>query len=170
MAAVGLKSRRGALRQFAGAAPIAATPAIAGASLPTNPDAELIAIERDIRHLNAAAEHIRNERIEPLQEEFERLLRTNLEACRVFCASSGRDAAMVEVDALTSAQDRLYEKMTATPATTQAGRAAKVRAFLVHAGGEEWRGPDGDLDWTESVARALLGELAGMSAEELAAV
>jgi hypothetical protein len=52
----------------------------------------------------------------------------------------------------------------------QAGRAAKVRALLVHVMRSEWLGADGDLDWDKRQARALLGEFAGMSAEELADV
>jgi hypothetical protein len=66
--------------------------------------------------------------------------------------------------------DVAFKRMMAIPCTTQAGRAAKVRAALVHAMRSEWRGPDSELDWDKSVARALLGEFAGMSAEELADV
>ena len=55
----------------------------------------------------------------------------------------------------------------ATPALTQAGRAAKVRVLLSDILGDGWRGPEEDLDWHIAQARALLGEFAGMSAEEL---
>jgi hypothetical protein len=34
----------------------------------------------------------------------------------------------------------------------------------------EWRGPAGDLDWDIQQARALLGQFAGMTEEELAAI
>jgi hypothetical protein len=71
------------------------------------------------------------------------------------------------VDART---DRLFARMMAIPATTQAGRAAKVRALLVHVMGKDWRGPGEPLDWPCEQARALLGEFAGMNAEELAAI
>jgi hypothetical protein len=54
--------------------------------------------------------------------------------------------------------------------TTQAGRAAKVRSLLAHVGGADWRGPAAELDWVEQKARALLGEFAGMSEDELAAI
>jgi hypothetical protein len=58
----------------------------------------------------------------------------------------------------------------AIPATTQAGRAAKVRGLLVHALGSGLRGDASDPDWSHEQGRALLGEFAGMSAEELAAI
>ena len=52
----------------------------------------------------------------------------------------------------------------------QIGRAAKVRALLVHIMRDEWRGPEDRMDWEKANARALLGEFAGMSEDELAAV
>ena len=58
----------------------------------------------------------------------------------------------------------------ATPALTQAGRAAKVRVLLADILGDQWRGAADDLDWDIAQARVLLGEFAGMSAEELANV
>ena len=60
--------------------------------------------------------------------------------------------------------------MIAIPAATQAGRGAKVRALLTHVCPSEWRGPAADLDWDKEQARALLGEFAGMTEEELAAI
>ena len=60
--------------------------------------------------------------------------------------------------------------MTTIRATTQAGRAAKVRALLVHVMGDDWRGPGGPLDWDKEQARALLAEFAGLSVEELEAI
>jgi hypothetical protein len=60
--------------------------------------------------------------------------------------------------------------MMAIPATTQTGRAAKVRALLLHVMGNEWRGKACDLDWEKEQSRALLAEFAGMSAEEVANV
>jgi hypothetical protein len=33
-----------------------------------------------------------------------------------------------------------------------------------------WRGPGKELDWDKDMARALLGEFAGMCAEELEAI
>ena len=71
---------------------------------------------------------------------------------------------------LNSQADRHWASMMAIPAATQAGRAAKVRALLMHVCPQEWRGPASDLDREVQEARALLGQFAGMSEEELAAV
>ena len=54
--------------------------------------------------------------------------------------------------------------------TTQPGRAAKVRALIIHVLRTEWRGPGRDLDWEIEMPRKLLGEFAGMTEEELANV
>ncbi len=60
--------------------------------------------------------------------------------------------------------------MMAIPAATQAGRAAKVRALLMHVC-PEWRGPTRDLDdWQVEQTRALLGQFAGTTEDELAAI
>jgi len=82
----------------------------------------------------------------------------------------GRDAAIKERNDLDDEADRLWARMMAIPAATQAGRAAKVRALLMHVCADEWRGPCDDLDWAIQEARALLGQFAGMTEEELAAI
>jgi hypothetical protein len=64
----------------------------------------------------------------------------------------------------------IFDRMMAIPAATPAARVAKVKAFLVRCGGDDWRGPDEPLDWIPATARALLAEFAGMSAEEVANV
>ena len=66
--------------------------------------------------------------------------------------------------------DALFARLLAIPATTQIGRAAKVRALLVHVMRDEWRGPADEMEWEKEQARALLGEFAGMSEDELAAI
>ncbi len=58
----------------------------------------------------------------------------------------------------------------AIPATTQPGRAAKVRALLTHVMRTGWRGPANEMDWDKEMARELLAEFAGMTAEEVANV
>lgn len=45
-----------------------------------------------------------------------------------------------------------------------------MRGLLVHALGSGLRGDASDPDWSHEQGRALLGEFAGMSAEELAAI
>jgi hypothetical protein len=81
---------------------------------------------------------------------------------------SGREAAIEERNELDVEIDRLWERMRTIPAATPAGRAAKVRALLAHVCPSKWRGPSNDLDWEIQQARALLGEFASMSEEELA--
>ena len=58
----------------------------------------------------------------------------------------------------------------AIPVATQAGRAGKVRALLVHVCCDDWRGPASDLDWEKEQTPALLAQLAGMTEDELAAI
>lgn len=58
----------------------------------------------------------------------------------------------------------------ATIPRCQAGKAAKVRALIVHICPTNWRGPGRDLDWDISEPRRLLSEFAGMTEEELAAI
>ena len=53
---------------------------------------------------------------------------------------------------------------------TQAGKIAKVRTLLTFVHNDEWRGPTADLDWEKGQTRALLGEFAGMSEDELPAI
>jgi hypothetical protein len=61
--------------------------------------------------------------------------------------------------------------MMAVPCATQSGRSAKVRVLLIYVLGMTWRGSAEEVDdWAIEQARALLGEFAGISAEELADV
>jgi hypothetical protein len=57
--------------------------------------------------------------------------------------------------------DRLFKRMMAVPATTQPGRAAKVRALLVLVMGDEWRGDREALDSSGEMGRALLASSPG---------
>jgi hypothetical protein len=47
---------------------------------------------------------------------------------------------------------------------------AKVRTLLTFVHNDEWRGPAVDLDWEKEQTRALLGQFAGMSEDDLAAI
>jgi hypothetical protein len=87
-----------------------------------------------------------------------------------YSRESGRDAAIKERNEIDSQADRVWKRIMAIPAATQAGRAAKVRALLMHVCANEWRGPASDLDWDKEQARALLGQFAGVTEEELAAI
>ena len=75
-----------------------------------------------------------------------------------------------EIEELEVRANRLLERIVALPAQTQTGRAAKVRTLLSFALGPDWRGAEQDLDYDIALARAVLGEFAGMSPQELAAV
>jgi len=164
-------NRRAALRLFARstaqASAIAALPIVAAAASPTGDDAELLAMEVEIMRLRGLAKAIDDEKVQPFEAEFIALLKVNFEAGCAFARSYGRDDAIDEADAINLPADRLCERLMATPALTQAGRAAKVRVLLADILGDEWRGPDSELDWDIAQARTVLGEFAGMSAEEL---
>jgi len=60
--------------------------------------------------------------------------------------------------------------MKAIRATTRAGKIAKMQTLLRFVHDDEWRGPADDLDWEKGETRALLGEFAGMTEDELAAI
>lgn len=58
-----------------------------------------------------------------------------------------------------------------TYSVIETNSAAKVRALLVHVLGDEWRGSAKDVDvWDKEMMRKLLGEFAGTTKEELAAI
>ena len=64
----------------------------------------------------------------------------------------------------------MFERLMSIPAATQAGRAAKVRALLVRVM-PAWLGTAEELDnWFAVQVRALLGEFAGLTTEELESV
>ena len=87
-----------------------------------------------------------------------------------YARESGRDAAIVERNEIDNQAERRWTRMMSIPAATQGGRAAKLRALLAHVC-PEWRGPADDLDdWQKEQIRALLGQLAGLGEEELAAI
>jgi hypothetical protein len=61
--------------------------------------------------------------------------------------------------------DAAFEQLMDIPASSQRGRASKVRCLLVHAK-PGWRGSEVD-DWSDEQARKLLAEFAGMSEGEI---
>jgi hypothetical protein len=168
-------NRRAALGALAGTgAMLVAPPVVLAAS---TDDAEITSLSAEIlRRVDIAAE-IQATRIDPLQDGFFAILDAdpfNVEECarRAFHYSRdcGRDAAIQEQMEIDQITDRLFLRLMAIPAETQAGRVAKVRALILHVMRNDWRGPAKELDWDAEMARALLGEFAGMSAEELAEV
>jgi hypothetical protein len=165
------KTRRAALSLFAGLPVLAALPAAAMiARTGAEPDAELIAISGEIHRLIAAAADITAKRIAPFQDEFYALRERDIAAAFAYQRENGVEAAIHEEEKLfEEAAVRLWGRLMALPAKTQAGRSAKVRAFLLLQG-DDWRGPDEEMDWDKSMVRSLLGEFAGMSADELEAI
>ena len=165
--------------------PALAIPAIAiGAVAPPDADAELVALAAEVDRLCALNDDIRAERIEPFEGIFQGLMDEALasqwsdptnflerwDKAWEYSRESGREAGVDKVVEVEGQADRVWKRMTAIPAATQSGRAAKVRALLTHVCPSEWRGPKSDLDWDLEQARALLGEFAGMTEEELAAI
>jgi hypothetical protein len=164
-------NRRAVLGAILAGAAVAATalpatvaPAFASA------DAEILALEAEISRLNATANEIQAQRVEPFEAVWQTLVAADLRAAHIFSESSGREKAVVETEEIDRQAGELFDRMMATPAQTQAGRAAKVRTLLCYVAGKDWRGPSDDLDWEIGAARKLLGEFAGMNEEELAAV
>ena len=175
MPAEGHKTHRVALgflaRSTARVSALACLPAIAMAASPKGDDAELLAMEVEIMRLRGLAKAICAEKVDPFEDEFHTHMRqSGYDAAWAFARSYGRDDAIDEAETFHIPADQLCERLMATPALTQAGRAAKVRVLLVDILGDDWRGPDSELDWHKSMARALFGEFAGMSAEDLANV
>jgi hypothetical protein len=132
-------------------------------------DSEIFALEAEIRRLDDAASEFQTKRVDPFDDAWHALVVTDLNAARAFGDDSGREKAVEEIEEIHLQGGRLFDRMVALPAHTQAGRAAKVRTLLWYVAAD-WRGPSIDLDWEIDAARKLLGEFAGMSEEELAAV
>jgi hypothetical protein len=144
------------------------------------PTSELIALAAEIERLCALGEEIYAKGVDPFEETFQKLLEESLSAAGrgelgewpafVYSREVGREAAIKERNELDKQAGLFRDQMMAIPAATQAGRAAKVRALLTHVC-PEWCGPADDLDdWQNEQVRALLGQFAGMTEEELAAI
>jgi hypothetical protein len=169
--------RRRALGSLAAAAAAAAAlivPAVAVAAASAELDAEIIALSAEILRRAAEAEHFQETRIDLFQEEFDRIAHSpgqvtdaSLDEAFAFSRKVGREDAIRELQDFDEVTDRLFKRLMSIPAKTQPGRAAKVRALLVHVSKSEWPGPASELDWDKEMTRALLGEFAGMSAAEL---
>jgi hypothetical protein len=87
-----------------------------------------LAVEAEIMRLRGLARAIYAEKVEPFGDEFHALMRVGgCEAAWAFARTHGRDAAITEAEPFHLSADRLCERLMATPALTQAGRAAKVR-------------------------------------------
>jgi hypothetical protein len=173
-------SRRAAFGLFV-AAPAAMLAFAAGAPVAASvigDDAEIIALSAEIHRLREIADKIAEERVDPFQDEFEALLKLDrgildfdarAERDWAFSRQCGREGAIGGQQKVDDEADSHFRRMMAIPALTQPGKAAKVSALLVHVQ-TGWRGDAEQLDWPEQPTRALLAELAGMGAEEIAAI
>jgi hypothetical protein len=140
-------------------------------------DAEIVALSAEVlRRCEIAAEFMAT-RIEPFEETYHALIHADprnenecMARASAYSHETGREDAVKEHWDYGEETDRVFDRMMAIQAKTQAGRAAKLRALLVNIMGEEWRGPAEPLDYEKDMARALLGEFAGLSADELAAI
>ena len=169
-------NRRAAIGRIASAAALA-LPAGAAAAAACEPDLEIIALSDEIVRRCAEAELFQQTRIDPFEDRFQSLGRSRSKSQAVswdeafaFSRESGRDAAISELAAFDEATDRMFDRMMAIRATAQTGRAAKVRALLAHVMRDGWRGPAKEMNWDREQARALLGEFARLSVEELEAI
>jgi hypothetical protein len=171
MLAEGHKSRRAALRLLACAGPLVILPGVTLEAQPIDAEAEILALSALVLRRCATAERLNAAHIAPFNEQFYRLGCSGNEAAAwAYSKETGREDAIRKLSEIDEATDQVFYRMMAIPATTQPGRAAKVRALLVHVMREAWRGEAKELDWDIDQARALLGEFAGMTAEELANV
>jgi hypothetical protein len=171
-------TRRAALTALAGVSALAMPAVAIAAAAPPNADAELVALAAEIERLNALGEAIYAERVDPFEEKFNALLdhalltqdRTKWNEAFAYSHEVGREAAIREQQEVDNRAGSLWARMLAIPAATQAGKIAKVRILLTFVHNDEWRGPTADLDWEKEQTRALLGQFAGMTEEELAAI
>jgi hypothetical protein len=166
-------------RRFLGA--LAASPILGALAVPAiasaaqDDDAELLELEAEINRLRGVVHGIEATRIEPFDEEYERILRQDvtdetMKAAWAYSDGVGRSAAIGETYELFQRQiEPLLGRLFDTPARTDAGRAAKVRVLLAYMG-DEWRGPHQDLDWHIQHARRLFGQFAGLTEADLAAI
>jgi hypothetical protein len=177
-------SRRAAL---AGALPVlaaASLPAMAAALPGASVDAELLRILAEIDRLWEERDALWAT-LEPLAEERDKLLRQAISApagsqrravlserLERFYADRGLGAAEEREEEIYGIADPLTIRMIDMPARTQEGRAAKVRSLLrwIMRGGDNWLGPDSELDWPIAMCRRLLGEYAGLDEVALAAI
>jgi transcriptional regulator with XRE-family HTH domain len=90
-----------------------------------------------------------------------RVLAAEIERLHAQAAEIG-DAS--EAEKVLDARDRQVRLMWRTPASTRAGKVAKVKVAVLLLG---WRGASEDLPFIHDLARRLLGELAGLTSSDL---
>lgn len=138
-------------------------------------DEKLSALIDQIEALHEKAEQVHSEGMDPHDDgrraifaKYSDLPRGHREQKRfreeldAYLKRAGWSRAWREWSDLKGQIEPLIDELWQTPALTSNGRRAKVKAFLLHVGGEEWLGPKIDLE--RARCRELLAELAGISA------
>ncbi len=163
--------RRAVLRSLFAAGALSSIPTGAvSAEAFAAPDVEILALAAELVRVQRRLDDIKTTRVDPFEEEWSALLMRDWAAAETFGLTSGRTAAIEEIERIDLAAVPAFRRMMALPARTQAGKAAKVRAVLTYVLTDEWRGPAADLDWDKEQVRALLAEFSGMNEAEVANV
>ena len=172
------QTRRATLTALA-SAPALALPAVAIAAVsPGGHDAELTALAAEIQRLHAQGEEVYAKGVEPFNETFYGLVhstsgspRATLDEAFAYSREVGREAAIKEREDIDSQADRLWTRMMAIPAA-DAGRQGRESPRTAYPRvRRRWRARrQRSDDWEIEQARALLGQFAGMTEEELAAI
>ena len=178
-----LTSRRALLGALAAAPLIGAAAAPALADLP-DADRQILAIDAKIAALDEKYEAVMaaTRPFEDAREELRckldgipwpssgyRRVRARLDA---FDRRHGLDVLYKQSERLTSEICDLRDEMFVLVATSPETRRAKVRMALrmAHCRLDRWRGPAEEIDPSHGIMRRLLGEYAGLTEAELAAI
>ena len=177
-----LTSRRALLGALA-AAPLIGAVAPALADLP-DADREILAIDAKIAALDEKYEAVMAA-MRPFEDAREELrckldsfpwpssgYRRARAAVDAFDRRHGLDVLYKQSERLTSEICDLRDEMFALVATSPETRRAKVRMALrmAHCRLDRWRGPAEEIDHSHEMIRRLLGEYAGFTEAELAAI
>ena len=183
MPASGLAQSRRSLLVGLAAAPLIGAAAPALADLP-DADRQLLAINAKIAALDEKYEAVMaaTRPFEDAREELRCKLdgfpwpssgyRRARAAVDAFDRQHGLDVLYKQSEELTSKICDLRDEMFALVATSPEARRAKVRMALrmAHCRLDRWRGPAEEIDHSHEMIRRLLGEYAGFTEAELAAI
>jgi hypothetical protein len=183
MSAEGLAQSRRSLLVGLAAAPLIGAVAPALADLP-DADREILAIDAKIAALDEKYEAVMaatrpfEDAREELRCKLDGVPRTSSvyrrarAAVDAFDRQHGLDVLYKQSEGLTSEICDLRDEMFALVATSPEARRAKVRMALrmAHCRLDRWRGPAEEIDHSHEIMRHLLGEYAGFTEAELAAI
>jgi hypothetical protein len=154
---------------------------LSGEAVPAvGPDERILCMAFEAEQLAIQAEHIRHTRYAPADKAYEALTMALdargvafdsagwNDAMKLFEGEHGRVAANEEIGDLYCRSTLMIEELIATPAKTQAGRAAKVRAWLKRMADHDWLESLADGDHEQVLLLEMLSEYSGVSALMLA--